>query len=90
MLNTAQLMAGTQLTTLMISAGMQAMMLPPIIPMTRKAGFPNQKQQSGRRARESHPGGQRASLSAIGHFTPQEGVGNEPLRRKAPHTRRAA
>ena len=91
MLSTAHLMAGTyMMTTMMIVAGVQAMMLPPIIPMARKDRFPNEKQESGRRAQEAHPEGQRASLSAVGHFTPQEGADNEYLRRKAPKTRQAA
>jgi hypothetical protein len=42
-LSTAQLMAGTQLTTMMIIAGMQAMMLPPIILMAGKDRLPNEK-----------------------------------------------
>jgi hypothetical protein len=90
-LSTAQLMAGTQLTTMMIVAGMQAMMLPPAIPMARKDDrFPNEKQQSGRRAQQAHPEGQRASSLAIVHFTPQEGADNEYPRRKAPNQEQAA
>ena len=90
MSSTAQLMAGTQLTTMMIVAGMQAMMLPPIIPMARKDRLPNEKRESHRRAQQAHPGGQRASLSAVGYFTPQEEADNERPRRKAPKTPQAA
>ena len=70
MLSTAQLMAGTQLTTMMIVAGMQAMMLPPIIPMARNDDrLPtNEKQESGRRAQEAHPEGQRARSYLINRY----------------------
>ena len=69
MLSTAQLMAGTQLTTMMIVTGVQAMMLPPIIPMARNDDrLPNEKQESGRRAQEAHPGGQRARSYLINRY----------------------